>query len=90
MQAFLNYTTTTQIIIVCAIILVLLLIQNPLRLLFTFLKQAVVGALIMTGLNFALAPFSIFVGLNGLTLTVAGVLGVPGLISLYLIQLLFI
>ena len=50
--------------------------------------QAAVGALLILGLNWALGGFDLFVGLNVITVTVAGLLGLPGVVSLYILVML--
>ena len=89
MPDFSAISTINLFIIVCIAILLLMLIPNPLKLFLILLKQTAVGAALMFGLNFVLAPFSIFVSINVLTLAVVGLLGVPGVISMYVLQVMF-
>ena len=49
------------------------------------LLRTVVGGCIIMGLNMIL-PSTFYIGLNVLTLAVAGILGIPGVGLLYIIQ----
>jgi hypothetical protein len=40
------------------------------------------------GMNFILAPLSLSVGVNVVTVLVVGILGIPGFICLYICQLI--
>ena len=90
LEFFDSFSVTTLFIILCAVLLILIIIPNPLKLFATFMKQTVFGAMAMAFLNFALAPFSIFIGVNVVTILIVGLLGLPGLVSMYLIQVLFL
>ena len=77
------------LIILCAIFLVFTLVSKPIKLLVRFIVQSFVGITFMFFLNNALYGFGIFVGINYITALVVGILGIPGLISMYLLQVLF-
>ena len=51
-----------------------------------FLLRSAVGAAAMLGVNLALAPMGLGVGVNLLTAFVVGVLGIPGFVSLYILK----
>lgn len=67
---------------------VLLLIPQVSKFILKIGLQAGIGALVILGLNWVLGGFGMFVGLNVITVGVAGFLGLPGVASLYILSLL--
>ena len=51
--------------------------------------RGLAGLAAVYALNFAAAPFGLAVGLNVFTAAVLGLLGLPGLVTLYATRLLF-
>lgn len=76
------------LIIICVIFLIFSLIAKPIKLFIRFITQCCVGVSLMFLLNHALYGSGIFVGVNYITALIVGVLGLPGLISMYLLQVL--
>jgi len=70
-------------------IIVFVIIPKSVKFFVKFLLQSGIGVLSMTFLNQLLYGFGIFVGVNYITVLIAGILGIPGLISMYLLQILF-
>jgi inhibitor of the pro-sigma K processing machinery len=70
-------------IVGCAAVVALLLLGKPTKMPMRIVKSGVVGGVFMIILNAVLYPFGIFVGINVVTLVVAGMLGIPGVLLLY-------
>lgn len=77
------------LIVLCIIFLFFSITLKPLTLFIKFIKQCSIGILLITLLNYALSFLGIFIGLNYITAITVGILGIPGLVSLYIIQLIF-
>ena len=84
-------TLSALLMLAAAVVVVVLLVKilsAPIRLIFKLLLNALFGFLILFVFNF----FSSFIGLtleiNLLSALIAGVLGVPGVILLILLQIL--
>mgnify|MGYP000916640841 CR=1 FL=1 len=60
----------------------------PLRALFIFIGNGIIGFVLMFLINTIFASSGFFVPINGYTIVVSGVLGVPGIIMLILLKLL--
>jgi len=73
-------------IVVCIIAVAIMMFSKPIKTLARIFIQAILGSALMYIANFALAPFAIFVGVNALTAFIVGVLGLPGLFALYILQ----
>lgn len=67
-------------------VLALLLLPKPVEVLLKIGMQATLGLLALFGLNYLLLPLGYGVGLNLITFGVAGVLGLPGVVSLFVLQ----
>jgi len=76
----------TWMIIICLIFIGLIVFAKPVKYILRFLIQAVGGMLLVIVFNFILAPFSIAIGLNYLTLFIIGLLGLPGFAMLYIVS----
>lgn len=70
----------------CVIFAGFLLFSKPLKAAARIFIQAVIGTALMYVVNFILSPFSLAVGINLLTAFIVGVLGLPGLCALYILQ----
>ena len=81
-------TLTVLAYIVGAVILYffLYLMYKPLRWLAKIVGFAFIGAALLYICNFALGYFGLSVGVNVITATVAGLLGIPGLALLYVLS----
>jgi len=73
-------------IAICLVAVVIMLLSKPIKTLARVFVQAILGSALMYVANFALAPFAIFVGVNALTAFIVGVLGLPGLFTMYILQ----
>jgi inhibitor of the pro-sigma K processing machinery len=65
-----------------------LIYTRQFRWLFGLLKNAALGAIGLLAGNFALASLGLAVGINVLTVLVVGLLGLPGLMLLYVTKLM--
>ena len=74
------------VFLIIGVVLLLMLLPKPFKFFLRFTSQGVVGFLAIIGLNFLLLPLGIGVGINLVTLGVAAVLGVPGVVSLYILE----
>lgn len=66
------------------------LLLKPLKWILKLLCNALIGALLLIGVNFIGAAFDFAVVINPFTALVAGILGVPGVILLIFGTLLFV
>ena len=76
----------------CAVLGIWLLIKifaSPIKGILKFLLHALLGYLILFAVNFIGGFFNFYIPLNWLTAILAGVGGIPGVLLLILIQLLF-
>jgi len=83
------FSAFTWLLMVSAVLLIVLFIPNPMKFLTRAVIQAGAGALIILFLNFILSPLNLSIGINAVTLAIAGFLGLPGLASLYVLQAFF-
>ena len=74
-------------IAICLVAVAVMMFSKPIKTIARIFIQAIIGSALMYITNFALSPFSIFVGVNALTAFIVGVLGLPGLFSLYILQM---
>lgn len=79
------------IVIICIVLLAVGLLKKRFDLIVNFGLRAVAGLLAIYILNTLLKVFSvnITVGMNGLTASLVGILGTPGLILLYALAIFF-
>ena len=74
------------LIAACAAVVAVMIFAKPIKTIARVFIQAVIGSALMYITNFVLSPFAIFVGVNALTAFIVGVLGLPGLFTLYILQ----
>ncbi len=74
------------LIIICCIILFLQIFSIKIKTFFKFLFKCVVSILSFNVINSLLTATSIFVGVNIFTVMFSVFLGLPGFITLYIIQ----
>lgn len=82
---------TTAFWYAAGVLLLLLLLQvlaRPLEVLLRLLGSSLVGGLLLWGINLIGRPFGFHLGLNPASALVAGVLGIPGVVSLGIMRLL--
>jgi len=60
-----------------------------LKTLFLFTFQAAMGFGLIIAVNLIARPFDAAVGINAVTITTAGVLGLPGIVGLYVVRIFF-
>ncbi|MDR2939171.1 MAG: pro-sigmaK processing inhibitor BofA family protein [Clostridiales bacterium] len=73
-------------IIFCVAFMLILAMQKPLTYMLKVTINGLFGALGMFIANSLLAGLNLFVGINFLTIFAVGLLGLPGFISLYIIN----
>ena len=69
---------------VCLLALAVIALAKPLRILFRFLLSAAAGGILL----FLGHSIGAAVGVNGITLLTAGLLGLPGVFGLFLLSIL--
>ena len=67
-------------------LIAILFFNRQLRVVFTMLRNAVLGGIGIWVCNMLLAPLGLAVGINLLTVFIVTVLGLPGFVLLYLTQ----
>ncbi|HHW67752.1 MAG: SigmaK-factor processing regulatory protein BofA [Epulopiscium sp.] len=77
------------LIIAGLVILTFMVFTKPLKILLRTLIQGIGGVLGLLVFNFLLSPFGWYVGINWATIFVIAVLGIPGMILLYLLNIFF-
>lgn len=79
------------IIVICIALILIGIARHNYRILVNFILRVVIGAVCIIGLNFLLSlfHFSLGVAINGTTLLISGVLGVPGVALLYALATYF-
>ena len=75
-----------EFVLIALAIGIVLLVPKAASLLLKMAAQGAAGAIIMMGVNWLLGPMGIFVGINMVTVGVASLLGLPGVVSLYILQ----
>lgn len=73
-------------IIACLLFAVFLIFAKPIKTLAKICINSVIGVSALFITNFLLAPIGLGVGINAVTALITGILGIPGFISLYLIN----
>lgn len=71
-------------LVIAILILLAKFFSKPMKILFKLIINSVVGAIILIIINYFGARFGIVIGINLITILVAGILGVPGVIFLIL------
>ena len=79
-------TIIIYMIIACAALFLIFLFRKPFKTLAKAALRGAAGLAAIFMLNFAAAPFGAAVGINIATAAVVGVLGIPGLVGLYIIK----
>ncbi|MCL1936144.1 MAG: pro-sigmaK processing inhibitor BofA family protein [Defluviitaleaceae bacterium] len=75
-----------EIVLTILGIAIILFIPKLTIFLLKLLIQSVLGTGVIFALNFFLAPFGLFVGINIITMFIVGLLGIPGILSLYILS----
>jgi len=65
------------------------LLAYPFRLIFALVLKVIVGLVLLLGFNLVGAWLGVTIGINPVTVLVTGLLGVPGLFMLAVLQYLF-
>ena len=88
MPAIPESVATIIVIAVCALLLWLLftILRLPLKLIFKLLLNMISGLVLLFVFNFIGGYFDFALGINELNALVAGILGIPGVILLVLVQ----
>ncbi len=77
--------------LVTSVVIVIAVLKSRASIIFRFLLRAVVGAVLIYGINQFLLSENIvsIIALNPLTILTAGFLGIPGVLLLFVIQILY-
>lgn len=75
-------------IIACLLFIVFVLFSKPLKAIAKICINSVIGVSALFIGNFILAPFGLGVGINVFTALVTGILGIPGFICLYILNII--
>lgn len=76
------------ILAVIGVCLIAKLLSAPLKLIFKLLINAIVGAVALIIINYIGSFFAFHIDLNFITALIAGALGLPGIIILFILELL--
>ena len=76
------------ILSVIGVCLIAKLLSAPLKLVFKLVANAIMGAIVLIIINYIGSFFAFHIDLNFITALIAGALGVPGIIILFIIELL--
>ncbi len=76
------------LLIGCILFAFALFFSKPIKTIARIFVQGIIGSTFMFVLNFLLIPLKISVGINVLTAFIIGVLGLPGLVTLYILQVM--
>lgn len=74
------------LIICCLCLIVFMMFSKPIKIALKVLMNSAIGCFVLFLTNFLLTPLSIQIGINIYTALIIGILGLPGFISLYIIQ----
>jgi inhibitor of the pro-sigma K processing machinery len=66
------------------------LLLVPFKLLLKFLANSILGALVLIGLNLIGGIFSVTIALTPLNAVIVGVFGIPGILLLLILKLIFL
>ncbi len=75
-------------IIICSFFMGIILLSKPLKFIFNFCFKSVLGLSFIFVLNLLFKSFDVYVGINYLNAIIVGLLGIPGIITLYITQLI--
>lgn len=88
-----NALNSSQIIgwmiVVCALMLIFVLFSRPLRAIAKLCLNSAIGVCALLICNYFLTPLGIGVGINLYTAVFTGVLGIPGVVCLYILRMIF-
>lgn len=84
MESGLSTMAMTASIGICLLALAVILLAKPLRMLLRFMLSAAAGGIVLLVGN----SMGAAVGVNGVTLLTAGVLGLPGVLGLFVLSVL--
>ena len=82
------YGLSTAVLLGMAAVLAVLFVPKLGVVVLKLLGQAGVGSLVILGANWLLGGVGLFVGLNLVTVMVVGLLGLPGVVSLYVLSVI--
>lgn len=71
---------------VCLIFIVFIFFADKFKFFGKVIFNGIIGSVCIYIANYIFSPLGFFVGINLLTFAVAGILGIPGVISLYIIN----
>ena len=71
---------------ICVLFALFIFFSEKLRFIGKFIFNGVVGSVGIYIINYIFSSFGVFVGINPITFAFVGLLGVPGIISLYIIN----
>ncbi|NLM13041.1 MAG: sigmaK-factor processing regulatory BofA [Epulopiscium sp.] len=77
------------LILVGLIILIIMVFPKPFKILLRTIIQGIGGILGLLIFNFLLSPLGWYVGINWATILIIAVLGIPGMIFLYFLNIFF-
>ncbi|NLK98937.1 pro-sigmaK processing inhibitor BofA family protein [Defluviitalea saccharophila] len=77
------------LIIAGVIILTIMVFPKPVKLLLRTIIQGVGGVLGLLIFNFLLSPLGWYVGINWATILIIAILGIPGMVFLYFLNIFF-
>ncbi len=77
--------------LVTSIVVVIVVLKSKASIIFRFLLRSILGVLLIYGINSFLLPENMvsIIALNPLTVLTTGFLGIPGVLLLFSIQLLY-
>ncbi len=77
--------------LVTSIVVVIVVLKSKASIIFRFLLRSILGVLLIYGINSFLLPENMvsIIALNPLTILTTGFLGIPGVLLLFSIQLLY-
>ncbi|NLL70456.1 MAG: hypothetical protein GX238_04915 [Epulopiscium sp.] len=81
-------TVLLWMILICCFILVLIIFAKPVKLLLKVVRNGLLGMAGIWILNFLFSSFQLQVGINWITGLVIGILGIPGVVLLYLLKII--
>jgi len=76
------------IIIFIAVLLFFRVLLKPMKLLFKLIINSAIGLVMLIAFNFLGGFIHIYIGINLLTILIAGILGFPGIILILLLQMI--
>lgn len=71
----------------CVLFMAFMIFPSQLKVLFKIILQGAAGMLAIFALNFIAAPLGFSVGINFITAAFVGLLGIPGIATLYIFRI---